>query len=409
MSAPRTGVFVCACGPNIAGQMDIESVAAAVRNLDGVVISGTFGLLCSPDGKRYITEKIREFGLQRVVVAACSPRDHEKTFQDVCAGAGLNPFMMEMANIREQVAWVTRDRDEATAKALRLVTGAVRRSAVLRPLERTGILADPGVAIIGAGVAGMTAALVLADAGRTITVIERRGEAGGAAAITGDPLALELRERFLGSTGITVLYGAEPVEAAGFFGNFLLQPRSLSGDLLPELRVGAILLTTGCEPGLNGESRPAAGFAGLAEKLRVETVEGGFPARRHFFLDPVSTPVTGVLVAGCAGGPCSVESSILSAGAAAGMILSTLVPGREMETEPRTSVISETLCAGCRTCMIVCGYAAISYDGERRICRVNGILCKGCGNCAAACPSGAIRSRHYMPDQLRRQVAGVLS
>ena len=409
MNAPRTGVFVCGCGPNIAGQMDIEGVAAGAGDLDGVVLSETFGMLCSPDGKRHVAEKIRELGLQRVVIAACSPRDHEKTFQDVCADAGLNPFMMEMANIREQVAWVTRDRDEATAKALRLVTGAVLRSAVLRPLEHTGIVADPDIAVIGAGVAGMTAALILTDAGRRVTVIERLDEAGGSAALDGDTLALEIREKFLGRAGIIFLPGTEPLEAAGFFGNFLLRCRSQSGELLPELRVGAILLATGCERGPDGESRPAPGFVALAEKLRVETIEGGFPARRHFFLDPFSTPVTGVLVAGCAGGPCSMESAILSAGAAAGMILSTLVPGREMETEPRTSVISETLCAGCRTCMTVCGYAAISYDLERRVCRVNGILCKGCGNCAAACPSGAIRARHYMPDQLRRQVAGVLS
>ncbi|MBN2586725.1 MAG: 4Fe-4S binding protein, partial [Candidatus Fermentibacteraceae bacterium] len=100
--------------------------------------------------------------------------------------------------------------------------------------------------------------------------------------------------------------------------------------------------------------------------------------------------------------------AVRSAEAAAGTILSTLVPGREVETEPRTSVISETLCRGCRTCMDVCGFGAISFDSERNVCTVNGVLCKGCGNCAAACPSGAVRSMHFTPDQLRYQMTGAL-
>jgi len=408
-NCPRTGVFVCGCGPNIAGQLDIESVAAAAAGLDGVVLAETWGLLCSPDGKRHLADRIRESGLERVVIAACSPRDHEKTFQDVCAGAGLNPFMMEMANIREHVAWVTRDRTEATAKAVRIVTGAVLRSAALRPLEQTGIVAEPAVAVVGAGIAGMAAALILAEEGRRVTVLDRSTEAGGAAVLAGNPLAVELRDRFLAEPGITFLPGTEPAEVPGFFGNFLLRPRSATGELFPIVRVGAILLATGCVRDAEGSCHPAEGFAVLAEMLRVETGDGGFPSRRHAFLDPVSTPVSGVLVAGGAGGPCSIGSAVMSAGAAAGTILSTLVAGREMETEPRTSVISEILCAGCRTCMTVCAYAAVSYDAERGICTVNAVLCKGCGNCAAACPSGAIRARHYMPDQIRRQVAGVLA
>jgi len=143
--------------------------------------------------------------------------------------------------------------------------------------------------------------------------------------------------------------------------------------------------------------------------LRVETNDSGYPLLKHGTLHPVSTPVEGVFVCGRIGGAGSTATVLASAEAVAGAVLSTLIPGRLIETEPKISVISPTLCAGCRTCMEVCGFAAISFDEELSVCTVNSVLCKGCGNCAAACPSGAIRSQHFMPDQIGSQVAGLLS
>jgi heterodisulfide reductase subunit A-like polyferredoxin len=400
----RTGVFICSCGPNIGGRMDIERIAAEAAGMKGVVLAETFGLLCSPKGKQYLAERIRENRLDRVVIAACSPREHEATFMQVCESAGLNPFMMEMANIREQVAWVTADPQAATLKALRMVMAAVSRIDRHIPLQKTSIVCNPEVLVVGGGIAGMTASLMLADADRRVTLLERNAELGG---MTDGETARKARELagLVSQRGeITVLTGREPREIVGFFGNFIVGV----GDGHDDVRIGSIVLATGCRWSGPGTAEPAEGFADIARMLRVPLDEAGFPGREHDSLAPVSTPIDGIHLAGCAGGPCSLEETVRSAEAVAGTILSTLVPGREVETEPRTSVISETLCRGCRTCMDVCGFGAISFNSDKNICTVNGVLCKGCGNCAAACPSGAVRSMHFTPDQLRYQMTGAL-
>jgi heterodisulfide reductase subunit A len=153
---------------------------------------------------------------------------------------------------------------------------------------------------------------------------------------------------------------------------------------------------------------PPAGFAQLAAMLRVEAGTGGFPKPEHDRLSTVSTAIDGVYIAGGCAGPCRIADALLQADAVSGTILSVLVPGRMVQTEPCTSVITESLCKGCKTCLEVCTYGAISYIPEKRVCYVNQVLCRGCGGCAASCPSGAARARHFTSGQLRRQVVGVL-
>jgi heterodisulfide reductase subunit A len=401
--AMRTGVFICSCGPNIGDRMDIERLAEEAAGMTGVVLSETYGLLCSPKGREYLAEKIRENHLDRVVVAACSPREHESTFMDVCRSAGLNPFMMEMANIREQVAWVTSKPDEATRKALNVIRSAVYRIKRHTPLQTRSIVCNPEVMVVGGGIAGMTASLVLADADRRVTLLEREQTLGGERARGRSGIAGRLADQVSGRSEINVVTGGRLLDAVGFFGNFIVR---LEGQE-QSIGVGSIVFATGCR--WNGpEPSPSEGFEEMAGMLRVPLDERGFPAREHGSLAPVSTPIDGIHFAGCAGGPCSLQEAVRSAEAVAGTILSTLVPGRQIATEPRTSVISETLCIGCRTCMDVCGFGAVSYLEEKNVCQVNGVLCKGCGNCAAACPSGAIRSMHFTPDQIRFQMEGAL-
>lgn len=400
----RTGVFVCSCGPNIGDKIDIEKIAEEVSKIEGVVLSETYGLLCSPDGKRYMAEKISENNLDRIVVAACSPREHEETFMKVCETAGLNPFMMQMANIREQVAWVTQDKVSATEKALRFVKGAINRTSRHKPLEKTSIVCNPEVVVIGGGTAGMTTSLLLADADRRITIIERSPSPGGSVNLENEKLVKDLSAKVAERSEIKVITGLEPEEIVGFFGNFIVR----LGEDYDEIRAGAVVLATGCSEDENAEGIASEGFREIAEMLRISTDQDGFPSREHDSLAPVSTLIDGVYVAGCAGGYCNLKETISQSEAVAGTILSSLVPGRKVETEPRTSVISETLCRGCMTCMEVCGFGAISFDEEKLVCSVNSVLCKGCGNCAGACPSGAIKAQHFTPDQIRYQMAGVL-
>jgi len=398
----RTGVFVCSCGPNIGDRIDIEKIAEEVSEIEGVVLAETHGLLCSPDGKKYLASKIEENKLERVVIAACSPREHEETFMKVCETAGLNPFMMQMANIREQVAWVTHDRQSATEKALRLVRGAISRTSRHKPLEKTSIVCNPEITVIGGGIAGMSVALLLADADRRITIIERSASLGGHQ--DNEKLVELLAEKVAGRNEITVITESEPEEIVGFFGNFIIN----LGKDADEIKAGSVVLATGCTFDESGRAVVPEGFRDMTEILRISTDEDGFPNREHDSLAPISTQIDGVYVTGCAGGPCSLTDAVLRSEGVAGTILSSLIPGREVETEPRTSVISETLCRGCRTCLEVCGYGAISFDEEMLVCTVNSVLCKGCGNCAAACPSGAIKAQHFTPDQIRYQMAGLL-
>jgi heterodisulfide reductase subunit A len=175
----RTGVYICHCGTNIAGKVDVGSVAAFARGLDSVTISRDYTYMCSDPGQDLIKKDIQEYGLNRVVVASCSPLMHEPTFRKACVEAGLNPFFFQMANIREQCSWVIDDPIQATDKAKSLVAGAVRRVRYHRPLEMRQVEMDPSVLVVGGGIAGIEAALRLADAGKQVYLVEREPSIGG--------------------------------------------------------------------------------------------------------------------------------------------------------------------------------------------------------------------------------------
>jgi len=142
--------------------------------------------------------------------------------------------------------------------------------------------------------------------------------------------------------------------------------------------------------------------------LNLPQDEGGFFVGEHQLLSPVASAVEGVFVIGCAQGPQNISESIVQSEAAAGKILSSLIPGRKLELEVRTSEISETFCTGCKTCIDVCPYGAITFDDMRRISVVNEVLCHGCGNCAAACPSGAAKLRHFTFLQIYQELKEVV-
>ena len=153
---------------------------------------------------------------------------------------------------------------------------------------------------------------------------------------------------------------------------------------------------------------PAVDAAELAEMLNIEAGSKGFLTEEHEIIGPVNTSIQGIYLSGCISGPRGISETVAQSEAAAGKILSTLVPGRKLETEAKTSHISEHLCVGCRTCMTVCCYSAIEYDETKGICVVNEVLCKGCGNCASACPSGAAVHQHFTAKQIYREMLEIL-
>ncbi|MBP8646348.1 MAG: CoB--CoM heterodisulfide reductase iron-sulfur subunit A family protein [Syntrophobacteraceae bacterium] len=176
----RIGVYVCHCGLNIARTVDCGKVARRSSDLEGVVVAKDIPYACSEPGQVKIREDIAEYGLDRVVVASCSPRLHETTFRQMMQTAGLNPYMMEMANLREHCSWVHMNEPEAaTAKAFDLVKMAVSRVRGLRPLTPDLLPLTRSTLVIGGGIAGIQAALDLADNGYEVILVEKRPSIGG--------------------------------------------------------------------------------------------------------------------------------------------------------------------------------------------------------------------------------------
>ncbi|MGQ9546796.1 MAG: CoB--CoM heterodisulfide reductase iron-sulfur subunit A family protein [Dehalococcoidia bacterium] len=563
--AKKIGIFLCECGTNIAEKVDIDKVIAALSPLKDVVVVNRYKLLCSGDGQKYLKESIKEHSLTHVVVAACSPKQHELTFMNVCEGAGLNPQLCQLVNIREQCAWVTPDGGEATQKAIRLIAAGLGRVRYHEALGKREVACNPDVLVVGGGIAGIKAATVLATPDRKVYLVEKDASLGGKVKscstlftnMESGPRLVEEEIRILGENkNVEVLTNSEVEQILGFLGNYevTLRMKGQNGQL--KLSVGAVVLATGfelydvsklaqygygkldnvctsmefeemnlpgtpaggkillktgkppesvaiihcvgreqkgycskvcclyslkydrmlksqlpqvkichlysdlCIPGkayqrfyedtkkLGAEfirsartevtadktrlaikyeteagkkgdlatdmvillpaMEPSGDAGRFAEMLKLQLDEKGFFAEEHQLLSPVASAVEGVFVVGCAQGPKSIAESIVQAEAAAGKILSALVPGRKLQLEVRTSEISETFCTGCKTCIDVCPYGAITFDEARRISVVNEVLCHGCGNCAAACPSGAARLKHFTFPQLYQELEAVL-
>jgi heterodisulfide reductase subunit A len=176
----RIGVYICHCGSNIAGVIDPKSVAEYVSTLPGVVLAKDNLYMCADPGQRLIQEDIKEHNLNRVIVAACSPRLHEPTFRACVAEAGMNPFLFEMANIREQDTWVhSHEPDKALEKAKELVASAIAKAYFLTPLDMLEVPVTKSAMVIGGGIAGINAALDLADMGIKTYLVEREPSIGG--------------------------------------------------------------------------------------------------------------------------------------------------------------------------------------------------------------------------------------
>lgn len=561
----KIGVYVCECGNNIADNVDIDRIIKTISPMRNVEIIEKHRLLCSEDGKEFLKQSIKDHELTNLVVAACSPKQHEHTFMSVCVAAELNPYLFQMANIREQCAWVTPDKEEATDKAIRQIAAAIDRVAYQEALEKRDMDVSPDVLVIGGGIAGIRATHVLAAPDRKVYLVEKSSSLGGKVKgfdklFTNMESASALIENELrnmeGDENIEVFTDSEVEQILGFFGNFETRVVNKATSEKRDLNVGAVVLATGfdlmdikglpqygygkledvytslefeemnvpggptggkvllkngkppgsvaiihcvgreekgycskvccmyslkfarmlkdklpgvkvsqlysdlCVPGKayqkfheetkglgvefiraektnvtqNGKGmtvkyesetgskgdlavdmvilvpamEPSSDTNKFAEMLSIPIDNEGFLAQEHQKLAPVASSVEGVFVVGCAQGPKNISESIVQSEAAAGKILSTLVPGRKLELEVKTSEISEAFCTGCKTCISVCPYSAISFDDFRKISVVNEALCHGCGVCAAACPSGAASVKNFAFTQIYQEVEALL-
>jgi heterodisulfide reductase subunit A len=663
----KIGVYICECGPNIKEALDVNETVEFSQGLENVVLTKPFPLLCSEEGKTLIEEDIKKYHLTNVVLAACSPKEHEITFRKVLRNAGLNPFLLQIANIREQCTWVVKNKALATQKAKVMIAAAVKRVAFHEPLEIKEVQCQSDVLVVGAGVAGISAALTLAQKNRKVYLVEKLPCIGGkvaryekifphleCASCVLDPLLDEV----LHNEHIELTTFSEVEEVLGFYGNFIVKVKKktrfvdrrtcigcgacfevcpvevkneyneglddrkaiyipypgalphiavidkehclhLQGkecnacqdacpfgsinyeetDQIRELKVGAIVLATGfdvfdpkkvsqygygkiedvytsleferllnstgptegkillkngqppkrialihcvgsrtrkyheycssvccmyslkfsslvkeqlpgssvtefysefCLPGRESQSF----FNKLADKKEVDFVQvknidsielreksntilikyedmngkikepsfdlvilsvaieaardarevaeifgislgkDGFFLEEHTNVAPVSTSARGIFIAGCVHGPKDIQGSVAEGHAAAGKILSILIPGEKFSLEPTTAEVDEDLCSGCKMCISLCPYKSITYnfpspplskggqkgflDEKVKVAKINEVLCRGCGICVAACPSAAIKARNFTDKQIVAEINGLL-
>lgn len=638
----KLGVFLCECGQGLREALDIDALVRSCSENHAVQYTDTSALLCGPEGQEQLRAAIRDHRLTRIVIAACSPREHEETFRGVLKDAGLNPHLLQMANVREQCAWVMHDRPAATGHASRLIASAIARVAHHQALSEREIECMADALVIGAGVAGMACALTLAQKHRKVIVVEKSPCVGGRAGLYSkifpemecSPCMLEPEQmRLLNHEQIEVLTGSEVTELLGFYGNFIARitrratfvradlcmgcgtcseacPVRLPNtydegmsaraaiytpyagampnasvidaqsclrfqgkectacieacgfgaidfddvDRVIERNIGAVVLATGADvfdpsrtgrlgrreaqnvftslefermlsatgptsgkivlkngrvprrialihcvgsrsdefnaycsgvccqvslkfihlirqqipdcqitayysdlcltgkgaqalfntasredgvrfarvdrcdslavrrPNGTGPRRAPVGFdavvlltamqgsrdnQALAQMCDIKTDRHGFLAEANGRISPVSTNREGIFVAGSARAPCDIGTAVSQGLAAAGKILSQLVPGEALALNPRISEIDDRICSGCKSCTGVCVYRAIRYDRERGQAEIQDVLCRGCGTCVAACPSGAITAKHFSDRQILAEIGAL--
>jgi heterodisulfide reductase subunit A len=284
---PRVGVFVCHCGTNIGGVIDIARVKDALRSEPYMVYINDNLYTCSQDSQEIIKEKIRELNLNRIVVASCTPRTHEELFQDTIREAGLNPYLFQMANIRDQCSWVHRDaKEDATEKAVELIRMAIAKSTRLFPVSQREISLVHKALVIGGGISGMSAALAIADQGYEVYLVEKEAELGG-----------HMREIYLGfkdenpqqmmketiasvlkRPAIHVFLQSEVDEISGYVGNFTSKIKTTGG--IEEIQHGVVIVATGALP-----FEPAEYLYGKSDKVITQCslekllFENNFPAQ----------------------------------------------------------------------------------------------------------------------------------
>ncbi len=255
----RIGVYVCECGPNIADKVDIKKILAEISALseppEKIIIAKKHKLLCSKEGQDYLVDEITKNEFSHLVIAACSPRDHDTTFMNVCKRANLNPYLYKLINIREQCAWIIPDKDAATEKATQYIQAGISRISYQSPLFEKELDSTPEVLVIGAGISGIETCLSLASEKRKVYLVERTNELGGKVTKfekilphqgTNLDIIKQKIQTVQENDNIEIFTETEVEKAIGFFGNFEITLKNIhNAEQKNEFKVGAVVVATG--------------------------------------------------------------------------------------------------------------------------------------------------------------------
>jgi len=304
---PRIGVFVCHCGHNIAGVIDVEAVAKMAESLPNVIFSCDEMFMCSDAGQQLIRDKIEEHNLNRVVVASCSPRMHEPTFRRVVEEAGVNRYLFDQVNLREHVSWChTREPEAATEKAMDLVKMSVARAAVLEDLPIKTVKVLPTTLVVGGGIAGLRASLDIGDRGFDVLLVEKESELGGHVAKwthlfpadeSGAEVVKPLIKDVKAHKRITILTNSKVVEFDGYIGNFEVTVENLKTEKKQKFDIGTVIVATGFIP-----FRPN-GYYAYGESSDIGTLAElqELPSSDQLLKPSDGTPVRKIAFIGCVG------------------------------------------------------------------------------------------------------------
>lgn len=403
----RIGVFICHCGTNIAGFLEVSAIAEHVRELPHVAFVKENLYSCSESGSSEIKNCIREQDLNRGVVAACTPRTHEPLFRKACQEAGLNPFFFEFVNIREHCSWVhMKEREEGTRKALDLIRMGVARAALLEPQEEIVAPVLPVALVIGGGLGGMTAVATLARRGFQVILVEKDKTLGGL--LRGlhllYPSGREAREVLAEMVrdieaypNLEVCYDpTSPPKVDQEAGTVRVYHQLLGRELT--LPFDLVVLATRLV------ARPEA--EDLSRILKVPLDADRFFLEAHVKLNPLDFAMDGIYLCGCAHWPADSAEVASQALGVAGR--SSVHLAREsVSVEPIvSSVWEEELCRGCGMCVALCPYRAIELVETPQGTKAPtiAVACKGCGVCGAACYVKAIKMNHYSDQQIEAQI-----
>jgi heterodisulfide reductase subunit A-like polyferredoxin/coenzyme F420-reducing hydrogenase delta subunit len=413
-SSPRTGVFICECGRAISAILDLESLVEEAGRLPDVLYAGHSPYWCSPEGRERLSDIICSQGLDRVIVAGCSPRTHARLFQETGAAAGLDPSLVSILNLREGCAWPHREQpNAATRRAHDQIAMQVAHANSLQPHAPRQAHIHPAALVIGGGVAGMTAALELAEAGMPVTLVERAATLGGMALTEDPPLASDLAQAIQGHPNITQHLNGRITGIDGSIGAYQVAitstPHPGESDTQHAVRYtfGAIILATG----LPDQDTPE-----LARLLRLPQDSQGHIPELRIRLRPGHYLERGIYVCGSIHYPCDAGEAEFQACSAAARALRHLRRDTVTACGP-VARVDATTCNGCGDCFRDCPFAAVSLverEGSQaaaglRLARIDAWLCTGCGNCLSVCPVGAVSLDGRTNVQLEAQMQAALN